>query len=199
MATNSTNATGTTHGADATNAADAAGRTRLYGDTGFTLVEVLIAMALLAVLATGIATLTISATRAVARARAETAAVTIARARLEQLRGLAWGFGSAQAPRPVSDFSTDLGAAVPQAGGPGLSTTSTTVLDSDVAGHVDYVDMNGRWMGVVMSGGARFVRRWSVQPVASFPDTLLLQVRVRDLRGVVNDVDLFTVRTRTAA
>lgn len=165
---------------------------------GFTLVEVLVAVALLAVLMTGVATLTAAATRAVARARAETAAVTIASARLEQLRGLAWGFGSAQAPQPVSDFSTDLTAEVPRPGGPGLATSSSGSLETDVPGYVDYLDINGRWVGTVMSGGGRFVRRWSIQPVALLPDALLLQVRVRDLRGVVNDVDLFTVKTRTA-
>lgn len=168
-------------------------------DQGFTLVEVLIAVLLLAVAAGGVASLTAVATRAVVRARTETSAVLVATARMEQLRGLAWGFGSVYAPQAGSDTATDLSTETPGSSGAGLAA-SPSALDVDTAGYVDYLDIAGRWIGNTPGapGAARFVRRWSVQPLAGLPDALILQVRVTDTRGTIPDIRLFTIKTRTA-
>lgn len=169
-------------------------------DAGFSLIEVLVATLLLALLASGVATLLIAATRTVARARAETTAVLAASARLEQLRGLSWGFGSAHAPVVGSDGNTDLSAREPAVGGPGLAASPASALEVDAPGYVDYLDLHGRWVsnGIGAANAARFVRRWSVQPVPGWPDTLVLQVRVVDTQRAVAEVHLFTLKTRTA-
>lgn len=157
-------------------------------------------MLVLAVVSSGIASLMVVATRAVSRTRAETAAVLAATERLEQLRGLAWGFGSAHDVQRGEDLATDLSTRETGPGGMGLRPSSPSALEEDVPGYVDYLDRDGRWVG--NSGGAmrmaRFVRRWSVQHIAGWPDTLILQVKVVDTTRTISDVRLYTIKTRTA-
>jgi prepilin-type N-terminal cleavage/methylation domain-containing protein len=167
---------------------------------GFTLIELLVAMLVLALLCGGVAALLGQAGRMIARSRAETTAVLLAHNRLEQLRTLAWGFGSALMPASGTDLVTDLSTPVPSIGGNGLGGAPPGALDTDVAGFVDYHDQAGRWLGrgPGTPAGTRFVRRWSVAPVAAFPDLVVLQVRVIDRRTEVADVLLATVKARTA-
>lgn len=167
---------------------------------GFSLIEVLIAVALLALLASGLALLPVVSTRALSRTRLETSAVLAAQTRLEQLSSLAWGLGSAHAPARFTDLTTDLSSPEPSAGGSGLGESPSGTLEADTAGFADYLDSAGRWVarGTVPPGAARFVRRWSVRHVATLPDTIVIQVRVIDRRAEVRDVLFATLRTRTA-
>lgn len=167
---------------------------------GFTLIEVLVAMALIGLLASGTAVLTLSATRSLGYSQLDTAAVELARGRLDQLMSLPWGYGSAQAPSARTDGVTDLSSAVPGVTGSGLFSPGGS-LDQNTVGFVDHADHDGRWVGnaLVPSGGARFTRRWHARPVAGSPDLLVVRVRVIDLRGEVAPVTVSSLRARTAS
>lgn len=169
-------------------------------DSGFSLLEILMAMSVLMIVSAGLAALTTTATRATMAARTETTAVLVAVSRLEQLRALAWGYGSAYAPAPREDDDTDLSGPEPSSGGVGLRVAPASALDADMPGYVDYLDGSGRWIGTDGSAAqtARFVRRWSVRPISVGPDALLLQVKVSDRLHVVGDVHVYTIKTRTA-
>lgn len=169
-------------------------------DSGFTLAEVLVALLLLSVLAGGTAMLLSLGAGMLARSRAETTAVLLAEVRLNQLRSLPWGYGSAEAPIAGTDETTDLSAAVPAAGGAGLQPSAATALDVDTPGLVDHLDDSGQWVGNAAGapGPARFTRRWLVQRVATHSDIVLLHVRVVDRRAQIADVRLSTLRARTA-
>ncbi len=170
-------------------------------DEGFTLVELLVAMLVLAICASSVASLVGTAARALVRPRLETTAVLAAQDRLEQLRSLAWGFGSADLPGAGVDVTTSLSADEPGPGGTGLTGSPAGTLDVDTAGFVDYLDPSGTWIaqGNTPSPGTRFIRRWSIGRDAAFPDAIVVSVRVIDRRGEVRDVLLSTLRTRTAA
>lgn len=167
---------------------------------GFSLVEVLVSVVLLALLAGSLAPLTTRAMLVVLRSRAETAAVLAAGSRLDHLRSLEWGYGAAASPSAGSDYTTDTATPDSPPTGSGLTPSGSGALESDTAGYVDYLDRDGRWLGrdAGLRGSARFVRRWSVESLGGRPDLLLLRVRVVDLRGLVPDVGLFTFKTRTA-
>ena len=169
-------------------------------EDGFTLIELLIAVLVLALLSTGVASLLGLAARMLVRSRVETTAALLAHGRLEQLRSLGWGFGSAHMPAPGVDLETDLSTWEPAAGGTGLGGAPPGALDADRAGFVDYHDQSGRWLGrgTTPPAGTRFVRRWSVESASGFPDLVVLRVRVLDRRGEIADVFLSTVKARTA-
>ena len=118
--------------------------TRTSSADGFTLIEVLVAMALIGLLASGTAVLTLSATRSLGYSQLDTAAVELARGRLDQLMSLPWGYGSAQAPSARTDGVTDLSSAVPGATGSGLFSPGGS-LDQNTVGFVDHADQDGRW------------------------------------------------------
>lgn len=174
-------------------------RRRPVENDGFTLVEVLVAMVVLALLASGVASLLGMAARALAQSRTETTAVLLAHRRVEQLRSLAWGFGSAYMPAAGADSLTDLSGPEPDSGGIGLAGSPSNALDADTRGFVDYLDRSGRWLARTGPPiGTRFIRRWSVDPVAGWPDIVMLRVRVIDRFGDVRDVMFSTLRARTA-
>src|SRR4051812_7788108 len=76
---------------------------------GFSIVEVLVATSIMAVALTSLAQLFAVATRANGSARAATYTSMLAQQKMEQLRGLAWGFDAAGLP--LSDTTTDITAA----------------------------------------------------------------------------------------
>jgi prepilin-type N-terminal cleavage/methylation domain-containing protein len=148
-------------------------------DSGFTLAEVLMALALTVTLATGIATLFAVAVRTSALARHETTMTMAAVQRMEQLRALTWGFDSVGAGGRYSDTTTDLSVEPPGSGGGGLQPSPPGSLDRDVAGYVDYLDRAGRWVagGSAPPPAALYVRRWQIRP-AGTADTLIIDVVV---------------------
>jgi prepilin-type N-terminal cleavage/methylation domain-containing protein len=155
-------------------------RSRWTGNSGFTLLEVLFATTILTVALTGLAQLFAVSTRANMSARSTTFASVLAEQKMEQLRGLAWGFDALGLPQ--SDTSTDL-TAVPEqpTGGTGLSPSPSGALGANTQGYCDFLDANGNSLGggTTPPAGAAYIRRWSVEPLPTNPNnTLVLQVLV---------------------
>lgn len=176
---------------------------------GFTLIEVLIALLLLASAALLLADLTCRAVRITDRARRQTVMTMMAVERVEQLAGLTWGLGNAAAPVRVTDTGTSLTSSRPSSGGAGLGVSPADALVVDEPGYVDFADRRGTWLGTAPSvpAGAAFVRRWRVLPVPGASDCLAIEVLVdrvdADSRRAgppsAFAVRLTTVKTRKAA
>jgi type II secretory pathway pseudopilin PulG len=182
------------------------------GDAGgFSLIETVVATALLATAVVSLAQLFGLATSTNTSARKTTYATVLAEQKLEELRALAWGYDAAGLP--FSDTSSDT-AAVPETatGGTGLTPSPAGVLDRNIAGYVDHVDQSGNKLGggETPPAGALYTRRWAVQPLPSNPrNTLVLQVLVtaKGRRGAADsgaakrlpdEARLVTVKTRKA-
>lgn len=173
-------------------------------ERGFTLMEVLVALGILCVAALGGIQLVAVATDAMARARVQSTAASLAAARLEQLRALRFEFDAVGVR--VTDSSTNLAADPAVPGGPGLAVSGASSLDANVGGYVDFLDRNGVWVGDGTTAPPRtsFVRRWSVENLDSSGDLVVLQVLVRPVAAgtatgsarVASEVRLVTLRTR---
>ena len=191
-------------------------RSRYSSEAGFSLVEVLAAMVILTVALVSLAQLFALSTRANFAARNNTYAALLAQQKLEQLRGLTWGYD--RVGLPVSDLTTDTSTAAPVSGcptpqpggGTGLAPSPWGTIQQSTSGWVDYVDNNGCILG---GGGAPlpgtvYIRRWSVEPLPTNPNnTLILQVLVtrnndRGLADAANvqrmpdEARLMSVKTR---
>jgi prepilin-type N-terminal cleavage/methylation domain-containing protein len=166
-------------------------------ERGFSLVEVVLATALMAILAIGVAQLFAIGAFANLRAKNQTSLTMLAVQKMEQLKALQWGFD--QQPNslglPASDVVTDLSQcrwsspAAHCAGrtdssggaGHGLNPSPENTLETNTIGYTDYLDRNGQWMGNGTSfpAGAHYVRRWAIHPLPTNPNnTLVFQVRV---------------------
>lgn len=156
-------------------------------ESGFSLVETMIATLLLAggVLAT--AQMFILATKSNVSAQRSSYATTLAQEKMEQLRGLTWGFDSVGLP--IQDYTANIAVDPPLDNGVGLSPSPDNALSANVNGYVDYIDRDGISLGggPLPPAGTTYVRRWSVEPLPTNPNnTLILQVLVtrRAERGV---------------
>jgi prepilin-type N-terminal cleavage/methylation domain-containing protein len=156
---------------------------------GFSLVEVLFALVVLSVAVSGLAHLFTVAAYTNARAHATTYAAVLAQQKMEQLRGLAYGFDPSGVA--VTDVDTDI-TVQPElpSGGAGLQSSPPGALAADTVGYVDYVDASGATLGGVTAGpppGTAYIRRWSVEPLPSSANTMVLQVLV--MRAGPRDAD----------
>ena len=183
---------------------------------GFSILEVLVAITITVVSVAGLAQMFAISTRANTSARVTTYTSVLAQQKMEQLRGLTWGFDILGLP--VSDYTTDTSAAeaisgcTASAGGSatGLSPSPWGTLQQNTPGWVDYLDESGCMLagGAVAPGRTKFIRRWSVEPLPNNPNnTLILQVMVtrRTDRGDANagnvarmndEARLMSVKTR---
>ena len=143
---------------------------------GFSLIEVLIALALLAVAVLGGVQLVTISMQAISTARVQNLSVVLASARLEDLRGLTFEFDDLGSPSP--DLQTDLTTTPRTSSGSGLATGGS--IASNVNGYVDHLDGQGNWVGTgaVAPPAAAYTRRWSISPSAVAPDSLVLEVLV---------------------
>lgn len=147
-------------------------------DSGFSLLEVLVALVILTLTVLTVAHLTIQSTALAERTRRDSLAVALAAERLEQLRGLGWGFGDGEQPA-VADVGSDLGGAMPASGGRGLLQSPPGTLAANTPGYVDFLDSGGGWVGRDRPPrDTFFVRRWSVDDGPFASGTLVLQVVV---------------------
>jgi len=181
-------------------------------DSGFSLVEVMIATGLLASALVALAQLFAVATQSNKIAKSGTFTEILAEQKMEQLRALAWGFDPLGLP--VSDTSTDTATSPEKlTGGKGLSPSPNNTLQANTDGYVDYLDPRGNVLGdggTVIPDGTAFIRRWYVEPLPTNPNnTLILQVLVtrnRDrgtadvgsVRRLPEEARLITVKTRKA-
>jgi prepilin-type N-terminal cleavage/methylation domain-containing protein len=182
-------------------------------EQGFTLLEVLLALALVASTLAGVAALFGVAVQATRRARDGTWTTTLAVQKLEQLGALTWSFDAATGER-LTDTTSDLTRDLPATGGPGLRPSPTAALVTNTTGYVDFLDAEGHWVGtgVTPPANAVYVRRWSVQPLAAEPDdgvavqvlvaTVADRMRLAQAGGdpatrLAADTLLTTVRMRT--
>jgi prepilin-type N-terminal cleavage/methylation domain-containing protein len=117
---------------------------------GFTLVETVTAISIIAVTLTALAQLFVIASQANADARRSSFASILATQKIEELRSL----------------------------GADLTQQGDVSLSSDIAGACDFVDEYGRSLGTGTSPvpGTVYIRRWSVEPIPSDPETFVLQV-----------------------
>jgi type II secretory pathway pseudopilin PulG len=158
---------------------------------GFSLIEAVIATGLLATLVVGLGQVFLISSRAIHIARVRTLAAILAGQKMEQLRSLSWAHSPGGGL--LSDVTTNLAVEPPSAGGPGLSGAPLGALDQDVPLYVDYADASGARTPTATS--AAFVRRWSVSPLASDPQNLLmLEVRVVTVGG--GDARLASIKAR---
>ncbi len=178
-------------------------------ESGFSLVETLIATAILGVSLVALAELFGVAAKSNATSRTGTFAAILAEQKIEQLRALTWGFDSLGLP--LSDTTTDT-AVSPElsTGGTGLAPSPSNTLQASTNGYVDYLDVNGVQLGggSVAPAGTAYIRRWMVEPLPTNPNnTLIIQVLVtrRQNRGTADagsvarmpeEARLVTVKTR---
>lgn len=184
-------------------------------DSGSSLIEVSVAVFLLGVAAAGVAQLFALATYANLSATGQTSTTVLAIQKMEQLRGLAWGYlegpgGTLGAA--IADVTTNLSVDPPTSDGPGLGPSPAGTLDANTPGYVDYLDEAGAWVGTGAQPplGSAYVRRWSVSPLPSNPsETLVFQVVVVPLRRearrvgqatgpLADETRLVSVKTRKA-
>lgn len=155
---------------------------------GFSLVEVLVAMALVVTSAIGLAELFSLASRVTQESRIDTGATFAAEAKMAQLRALTWAYDTAGTGTPLSDA--------------GLSVSPAAALTANVDGFADYVDAAGASVpnGAEAAGRRVYLRRWSLQPLPSDPaNALVLQVvATRATRPQSRDAHLISILARTA-
>jgi len=124
---------------------------------GFSLAEVVVAIAVMSTATMAIAQLAIMSVRVNRIARSTTVATVLAVQKMEQLQAAAWAELTASPP---------------------------DVLDSNTDGYCDFLDANGRTLaaGTSPPGGAMFVRRWALSPIAA-GNALVIQVTVGPVHG----------------
>ena len=138
-------------------------------------------MGLLTIVSLGVAQLFALSTRTNYMSRGTTSTTALAEQKMEQLRGLMWGFDTDGMGLPISDTSTNLAVMPPTQSGSGLNPSPADSLQQNYPGFVDYLDGNGNWVGTGTTppGNAAYIRRWSIQPLPTNPNnTLVLQVLV---------------------
>jgi len=184
---------------------------KFNNQSGFTLIETLVATTILAIALTSLAQLFAISVQNNLVARNSSFATILAMQKMEQLRGLTYGFDTLGLP--ITDTSTDT-AVSPEAanGGTGLAPSPSNTLRVGTNGYVDYLNANGVSLGggTVVPTGTSYIRRWMVEPLPTNPNnTIILQVLVtrRRDRGTADtgsvarqpeEARLVTVKTRKA-
>lgn len=148
---------------------------------GAALVEALVALALLAVVASSLAPLFALAGTAAILARDQSLTTMLAASRLQELHALTWAYRVSEegAAIALSDTSTDLSVVPPTNAGHGLRGSPPDTLWRNVSGYAEFLDGRGRHLGAGPDPppAARYVRRWAVTPLPGDPgETLVLTV-----------------------
>jgi hypothetical protein len=131
-------------------------------EAGSTLVEAVVAAALLVTVATGTATLILLGHQMGQRTEQSIAATSLAAARLESLAAVAW------------EYDLGGGAPVVQA----MAVTPGDALDQNLADRSETTDEAGRVVGSPGAESPRFVVRWAVWSVPTAMDARAIEVCV---------------------
>lgn len=170
-------------------------RARRSHNRGFTLVEALVALALIVTAAASLAQLFLQSTSLMLTARRAPVVLAAAQSKIEQLRALSFTFDVLGAP--VADISSDTAQLPPApAGGTGLQPSPADSLERDADGFVDYLDAHGRPLGGGLPPDAAYVRRWAITELET--DVLEIRACVWTIvpAGAPPETCLLTVRTR---
>jgi len=166
---------------------------------GFSLVEVLVSMGLLTVVSLGVAQLFALSTRNTLTAKGQTSTTAMAQEKMEQLRGLTFGFDLAGQGLPVTDTTTNVAVSPVTSNGTGLNPSPSDSLERNTEGFVDFLDANGQWVGTGTKtpSTAAYIRRWSITPLPTNPNnTVVLQVLVTPAASEAARVESRYTRTR---
>ena len=180
-------------------------------ESGFSLIEVMVATGLLATAIVTLAQLFALSTQTNVASRSTTYASVLAEQKIEELRALAWGFDTQGLALSDTTTNTTVSPQTPT-GGKGLSPSSSASLQENTPGFVDYVDAYGNKLGTGENppDNTIYIRRWSITPLPTNPNnTLVIQVLVTRHRtrgaadqGAVgrlpDEARMITVRTRKA-
>lgn len=130
-----------------------ANRNALHAHAGFSLIEVLVATAIVTVGVASLAQLFVAAARTNRLAQTTSTTVLLAEQRMEQLRSET-----------------------------GASASPPGALSVDTPGYVDYLDTRGVSLGtgsVTLPAGTAYICRWSIEPLPGSPaNAIVLQVLV---------------------
>ena len=150
-------------------------------ESGFSLAETIIATGIMAASIAGLGQLFAVSVLSNRTARNTTFASVLATQKMEQLRGLTYGFDTLGLP--LTDTSTNLAVnPLSPTGGKGLSPSPTGALRANTDGYVDYLDVYGKTVGTggtTIPNGTTYIRRWTIEPLPTNPNnTVVLQVLV---------------------
>ena len=151
-------------------------------ESGFSIVEVIFATGLLAVAVVALAQMFTISVQNNLNAKTGSFTTTLAEQKMEQLRGLTYGFDTIGLP--LTDTTTDTTSPTETplgAGGKGLTASPAGTLVANVDGYVDYIDQFGNILGGGTAVRPRtvYIRRWSIDPLPTNPNnTIVIQVVV---------------------
>ncbi len=151
------------------------------------MVEVLVAMALVAVSAAGLADLFVLSSRVTHASRVETVETMAALGKMAELRSLTWAYDAGGSGAPISD--------------PGLSISPASSLAVSAGGFADYLDASGAVIGSGVQPPPQgvYLRRWSIRPLPADGNALVLQVvATRVTSPQARDVHLISILARTS-
>jgi hypothetical protein len=158
-------------------------------EAGFSLAETIVATALLATAIASSAQMFALATRSNLAAQRTSFTTTLAEEKMEQLRGLAWGYD--EIGLPINDYESNTAVdPATDSGGTGLSQSPDSALSANLDGYVDYLNRYGESLGGggAVPDGTVYIRRWSIEPLPTNPNnTLILQVLVFSVGDRIND------------
>jgi type II secretory pathway pseudopilin PulG len=152
--------------------------------TGASLIEVVVAIGLVALLLASVAPITARAVAVVEQSRLTTIAYAAAASQTDRLRALPW-YDIPGGGTTVLDASSLVHDDGFMGGGPGLSESAGDALETDTPSHSDMVPPAG-----ALPAGAALTRRWRVTFVPSLPSCRLLIVEVALSRVLADGVPM---------
>jgi type II secretory pathway pseudopilin PulG len=158
---------------------------RFSNQSGFSIIETIFATGILATSVVALAQMfSISVTNN-HNARTGSYAVALAEQKMEQLRGLAYGFDTIGLPLTDTQTDTTQPTEAPM-GGRGLTPSPPGTLNANTDGYVDYIDQFGNILGggTGIRNGTVYIRRWAIDPLPTDPNnTIVIQVVVTRSRS----------------
>ncbi len=154
------------------------------GLTGASLIEVVVAIGLVALLLAAVAPVTARAVAIVELSRLATVADAAASSQADRLRALPW-YDLPGGGGTVYDTWSLLHDDGFMSGGPGLTESAADALETDTTSHSDVVPPAGG-----LPAGAVLTRRWRVTLVPALPSCRLLIVEVALSRALADGVPM---------